>query len=332
MAHLLRHSMIFPSFIPPRSIRELRDFTRRRERLLGDANSERNRVQKLREDGNVKLGNELTDILGVSGQFMLEALLKGEATPEQIAQWAQGRAKKKIRQIIAALQGHRMSAHHRKLIDYCLDHLRFLEEQIIQLDEDMATTMREAGLEPKWQLVQSVPGVGPISGAKILAETGGDMTAFPSMKQFSSWAGVCPGNNRSAGKSKSSHTTRGNRWLRSTLVECSWAASVKRDCLLKGKFWRIVSKTREQKKGPALIAVAHTLLKLIYQVFSTSKPYQEHGMPPLDERQQQRIIRHHVRRLGKLGIAVYSTQPAACAGIRRPPAALILHPATEPCP
>jgi transposase len=172
-----------------------------------------------------------------------------------------------------------MSAHHRKLIDYCLDHLRFLEEQIIQLDEDMATTMREAGLEPKWQLVQSVPGVGPISGAKILAETGRDMTAFPSMKQFSSWAGVCPGNNRSAGKSKSSHTTRGNRWLRSTLVECSWAASVKRDCLIKGKFWRIVSKTREQKKGPALIAVAHTLLKLIYQVFSTSKPYQEHGMP-----------------------------------------------------
>lgn len=331
LAHLLRHAMIYPSFIPPRSIRELRDFTRRRERLLGDATSERNRVQKLLEDANVKLGNELSDIFGVSGQCMLEALLKGEATPEQVAQLARGRAKKKIPQIIAALQGHRMSSHHRKMINYTLDHLRFLEEQIIQLDEDIAATIRQAGLEPKWQLVQSVPGVGATSGAKILAETGGDMRVFPSVKQFSSWAGVCPGNNRSAGKSKSSHTTRGNRWLRSTLVECSWAASVKRDCFIKEKFWRIVSKTREHKNGPALIAVAHTLLKLIYQAFSTDNPYKEHGTPALDERQKQRIIRHHVRRLGKLGIAVYSTQPAATAGIRRPPAALILDPATEPC-
>lgn len=317
LAHLLRHAMIHPSFIPPRVIRELRDFTRRRKRLLGNATSERNRVQKVLEDANVKLGNELSDVFGASGQLMLEALLEGKATPEQIAQLAQRRAKQKIPQIIAALEGHRMSDHHRKLIRYSLEHLRFLEEQIASLDEDIRAKIREAKLEPQWELVQTVPAIAETSGAAILAETSGDVTAFPSVGNFSSWAGLCPGNNRSAGKSKSSHTTGGNPWLRSTMVECSWAATMKKDCFLKEKFWRIVSKTREHKKGPALIAVAHTLLRLVYQVLTTKQPYVEHGSPPLDEAQKQRIIRHHVRRLGKLGIAVYSTRPAATSGVGR---------------
>src|SRR6266571_6118171 len=138
LAHLLRHAMIQPSFIPPRAIRELRDFTRRRKRLLGNATSERNRVQKILEDANVKLGNVLTDVFGASGQLMLDALLQGQATPEQVAQMAQGKAKKKIPQIIAALEGHQMSAHHRQMIRYSLEHLQFLEEQIIKLDSDIA--------------------------------------------------------------------------------------------------------------------------------------------------------------------------------------------------
>jgi transposase len=280
LAHLLRHAMIHPSFIPPRAIRELRDFTRRRKRLLGAATSERNRVQKILEDANVKLGNELTDVFGASGQLMLDALLKGKATAEEIAQFAKGRAKKKIPQIITALEGHQMSDHHRKMIGYSLKHLRFLEEQLMEMDEDIRAKIREAGLEPQWQMVQSIPGIAETSGAAILAETGGDMTVFPSVKNISSWAGVCPGNNRSAGKSKSSHTTGGNPWLRSALVECSWAATVKRDCFLKEKFWRIVSKTREHKKGPALIAVAHTLLRLVYQVLGSGKPYVEKGAAP----------------------------------------------------
>ena len=152
------------------------------------------------------------------------------------------------------------------------------------------------------------------------------MTTFPSVKHLSSWAGLCPGNNRSAGKNKSSRTTGGNPWLRSSLVECSWAATVKRNCFLREKFWRIVTKTRDHKKGPALIAVAHTLLQLVFQVLSTGKPYAERGVPPLDERQKNRIIRHHVRRLGKLGIGIYSMQPAATAGLGRPLKAMLLEP------
>src|SRR5215469_2156753 len=144
LAHLLRHAMIQPSFIPPRAIRELRDLTRRRRRLLGNGSSEKNRVQKILEDANVKLGNVLTDLFGVSDQLMLEALWKGQATPEEMAQFAKGRAKKKIPQIIAALEGHPMSDHHRRMIRYSMDHMRFLEEQIEQLDQDIVTKIQEA--------------------------------------------------------------------------------------------------------------------------------------------------------------------------------------------
>jgi transposase len=312
LAHLLRHAMIHPSFIPPRAIRELRDLTRRRKRLLGAGTSERNRVQKVLEDANVKLGNVLTDLFGVSGQLMLEALLRGQAKPEEIAQFAKGRAKKKIPEMIAALEGHQMSDHHRRMIRYSVDHMCFLEEQIEQLDQDITAKIREAGLEPHWQLVQSVPGVQETSAAAILAETGTDMTQFPSEKHISSWAGICPGNNRSAGNNRSSHTTGGNRWLRGTLTECAWAASAKKNCFLKDKFWRITTKSGGKKSG-AVVAIAHTLLILTYQVLSTGQAYQDKQAPVLDQRQKQRMIRHHIRRLGKLGVAVHSSRAPATA-------------------
>ena len=304
LAHLLRHAMIHPSFIPPRAIRELRDLTRRRKRLLGAGTSERNRVQKVLEDANVKLGNVLTDLFGVSGQLMLEALLKGQATPEEMAQFAKGRAKKKIPQIIAALEGHQMSEHHRRMIRYSMEHMRFLEEQIEQLDQDIVAKIQESGLEPQWQLVQSVPGLQATSAAAVLAETGTDMTQFPSEKHISSWTGICPGNNRSAGKNRSSRTTGGNRWLRSTLTECAWAAAAKKHCFLKDKFWRITTKSGG-KKAPAVIAIAHSLLILTYQVLSTGQAYQEKQAPVSDPRHKQRMIRHHIRRLGKLGVSVH---------------------------
>src|SRR6266849_382559 len=230
LAHLPRHAMLHPSFIPPRPIRELRDLTRRRKRLLGNATAEKNRIQKVLEDANVKLGNVLSDVFGVSGQLMLDALLKGKAEPAEIAEFAQRRAKQKIPQIIAALEGHRMSDHHRKMIGYSLEHMRFIEDQIGKLDEDIVAKIKEAGLEREWQLVQSAPGLKETSAANVLAEIGPDMSQFPSARHISSWGGVCPGNNRSAGKNKSSHTTGGNPWLRAALTECAWAAAAKKGC------------------------------------------------------------------------------------------------------
>lgn len=304
LAHLLRHAMIRPSFVPPRGLRELRDLTRRRRKMIGVGTSERNRVDKILQDANVKLSSALSDIFGVSGQLMLEALLEGKAQPAEIAQFAQRRAQRKIPQIIAALEGHRMSDHHRQMIRYSLEHLRFLEEHVLELDEQIVAKIEALGYTPQWQLLQTVPGIKENSAASVLAEIGPDMGQFGSEKNLSSWAGVCPGNNRSAGKNKGSKTTKGNRWLRGALTECAWGVSGKKDCFLKEKFWRLV--TKKQRKPPAIMAIAHTQLVLCYQVLKSREPYQERGLPVMDEKQRNRLICHHVQRLGKLGIRVHS--------------------------
>lgn len=309
LAHLLRHAMIQPSFIPPRGIRELRDLTRRRKKLIGAGTSEKNRIQKVLEDANVKLGNVLSDLFGVSGQLMLEALLDGKAGPQEIAQMAKRRARKKIPELVAALEQHRMSDHHRQMMRYSVQHMELRERQIAQLDEAIAAKIREIGLEKQWELLQSIPGLQASSSATILAETGGDMRQFGDERNLSSWGGVCPGNNRSAGKNKSSHTNKGNPWLRSALTECAQGASKKKNCFLKDKFWRITTK-HGGKRAPAVIAVAHNLLQFVFLVLSTGQPYKERTATPLAAPQRERMIRHHIRRLGKLGMAVGQRGPA----------------------
>jgi transposase len=310
LAHLLRHAMIQPSFIPPRPIRELRDLTRRRKKLIGTATSEKNRIQKVLEDANVKLGNVLSDVFGVSGQLMLDALLEGKAGPREIAGMAKRRARKKIPDLVAALEQHRMSDHHRRIIRYSVEHMELLEKQIAQLDEDIVAQIRDIGLEKQWELLQTIPGMQALSAATILAETGADMQQFGDERNISSWGGVCPGNNRSAGKSKSSHTNKGNPWLRSALTECAQGASKRKDCFLKDKFWRITTK-HGGKRAPGVMAVAHNLLRFVFQVLSTGNAYQERAATPLEPQQRERMIRHHIRRLGKLGMAVGQRKGAA---------------------
>jgi transposase len=225
LAHLLRHGMIRPSFIPPRGVRELRDLTRRRKKMIYTAVGEKNRVEKTLEDANVKLRSVLSDIFGVSGQLMLEALLQGQQDVQAIAEFAKRRAKKKIPEIIASLEEHQMSDHHRAMIGFALEHLRFLEDQIVRLDEAIRKKLEEYSLVQPWELLQSIPGVDELGAATILAETGPDMKQFPSEKHISTWAGVAPGNRKSAGKDHGGQTTKGNRWLRGVLTECAWAAS-----------------------------------------------------------------------------------------------------------
>ena len=308
LAHLLRHAMIQPSFIPPKPVRELRDLTRRRKKLMAAGSSEKNRIQKVLEDAHVKLGNVLRDVFGVSGQYLLDALLQGQAPAEEMAQLAQGRARKKIPELVAALEPHRMSDHHRRMIRYSVEHLEFLEKQLSALDQAIEAKIREAGLVQPWELLRSIPGVQATSAAAILAETGADMRQFGDEGHISSWSGGCPGNHRSAGKNKSSHTNKGNRWLRSALTQCAQAAAKKKGCFLKDKFWRIATK-HGGKKGPAVIAVAHHLLRMVFPVLSSGQPYQERSATQLEPQQKQRMICHHIRRLGKLGIAVRAPVP-----------------------
>lgn len=313
LAHLLRHGMVTASFIPPRPQRQLRDLTRRRRQVIDSASAEKNRIGKVLEDANVKLGNVLCDVFGVSGQLMLEALLEGKTDVAQIAGLAKAGAKKKIPEIIAALEEHRMSEHHRRMIRFSLEHMRFLEEQLTELDELIGEQIQQAGYEREWELVRSVPALRE-NAAVVLAEMGPNPAQFPSVKHLGSWSGLCPGNNRSAGHSKSSHTNPGNRWLKAALTESAWGVSRMKQGTLRDKFWRIASKgPSPRSRVVAVVAIAHDLLKLAYFVLQRGTPYEEKRGQPLSEPQRQRLIRHHVRRLGKLGIPV---RVSAAAGIR----------------
>ena len=304
-AHLLRHGLIRPSFIPPQAVRELRDLTRRRKQLIGDATSERNRVQKVLDEANVAIGRVLGDVFGVSGQLMLEKLLAGETDMRVVAELAQRRAKQKIPELLKVLEGHRMRDHHRRLIRFSFEHLAFLETQIARIDGAIADLLDESGLRKANDLLMSLPGVQETAAAAILAETGSDMSVFPTAGHLSSWAGVAPGNKVSGGTAKPAAVSRGNRWMRSAMVECAWAAAKAKDSPVKEQFERLAVKGRKK----ALVAVAHSMVILVHRILSTGQPWQPANPKVLDERKRQRLIRHHVRRLGKLGVAVCSARP-----------------------
>jgi transposase len=314
LAHLLRHGMVTPSFIPPRPQRELRDLTRRRRKILQASTAEKNRVEKTLEDANVKLTSVLSDVFGVSGQLMLEQLLQGEVDVAAIANLAKRKARERIPELIASLEQHQMNDHHRMMIRFSLEHLQFLEKQLLEIDAQILHKIEEAGYQKEWALLQTVPCIGEATAAVILAEVGPDPKPFASEKDLSSWAGVCPGNNSSAGKNKSGRTNRGNRWLKAALTEAAWGVSRKKECHLKTKFQRLAAKS----KPKAVIATAHDLLLLVYAVLTSRTPYREEAqiLTPL---QRDRLIKHHLRRLGKLGVRVRTpsvlalgSKPASC--------------------
>jgi len=299
LAHLLRHAMIRPSFIPPPAVRELRDLTRLRRGVLEQATQERNRVEKVLEKANVKLSSVLSDLFGVSGQRMLEALLEGRASAAEIADLARHTARKKIPALVAALEQHQLNDHHRLLIRLHVDHLAFLENEIHTIDEAIAKQIRDHGWHPHQELLTTIPGVGPTSAAAILAEVGPDMSVFGSEKKISAWAGACPGNAVSAGVSGSTRRPQGNAHLKTTLSMCAIAASHTTAGALRDQFNRIAPRGRAK----AAAAVAHTILVHAFHVLQSQTPYRE-PQRLLSHRRKARLIRHHIRRLGKLGVAV----------------------------
>ena len=239
LAHLLRHAMIRPSFLPARHLRDLRDFTRRRKQMIGAGSQERNRVQKVLEDANVKIGDVLNDVFGLSGQSMLEALVEGRSSTAEIAQLAQGAARKKISDLEAALDGHRMRAPHRKLIRHAMAHMAFLAQQVESIDRDILEPIQESELKQAHELLQTIPGIQTTAAATILAESDPDRTPFPRPENFSSWSGVAPGNNESAGVKKRAPALRGNPHRKVALVESGWAACRTRESEFKERYDRM---------------------------------------------------------------------------------------------
>ena len=305
LADLLRHGLLRASFIPPAPIRELRDLTRYRKTLVQERSREASRLQKILEGANIKLAAVATNVLGVSGRDMLNALVAGEDDPEVLAEFARMSLRKKLPQLRQALAG-RVKPHHRVLIAAILGHIDYLSDAIAHLEEEIAACL--APFAEEQALLQTIPGVGAVAAAAIIAEIGVDMTRFPSAKHLASWAGVCPGNKQSAGKRLSGKATKGNTWLRGILGELAWTSTHTRGTYFGVQFRRLA---RRRGTKRAAVAVAHSLLVVIYHVLRDRKPYTELGADYFDKLDALQLERHHVRRLEQLGYTVTLTPTEA---------------------
>jgi transposase len=295
IAQLLQHGLLRGSFIPPRPLRELRDLTRQRVQLLAERTAVANRIQKVLEDANIKLASVASDVLGVSGRAMLGALVRGEADPARLAELAKRRLRGKIPQLRSALHGQ-VTEHHRFLLGLLMDHLRHLEDWVERLSARIEEVM--GPLAEQVRRLTTIPGVETRAAQNILAEIGPDMSPFPTAGHLASWAGVCPGNNQSAGKRRGGQTTRGNRWLRQAVVQSAWAASRSKGTYLSAHYRRLAA--RRGKKRAAL-ALGHTLLVTIYHMLREGTDYSDLGPDYLDRLQSERLARSLVRRLEGLG-------------------------------
>jgi len=299
IAQLLGCGLLKPSFVPPVGQRELRDLTRGRTSLLQDKARVANRLQKILEDANIKLANVATDVLGVSGRKMIRALIEGKMTPEQIAELAQRHLRLKIPRLIEALNGQ-VSKHHRFMLGFLLDQIEHLEQQITQLDQRIEEVM--SPLEQQAiKMLDDIPGIDHRAAENILVEIGTDMSRFPTAGHLASWAGVCPGNNQSAGKRRSGKMNDGNRWLKGTLNQSAWAASRKKDSYFQSQFRRI-SVRRGVKR--AIMAIAHSQLRVCRELLKNGQCYQDLGHDYFERRDQEKTRKHLVRRLEKLGYSV----------------------------
>lgn len=306
LASYLRHGLVRASFVPPQNIRELRDLTRYRKKLLANGAAERNRIQKVLEDANIKLGSVLSDVFGVSGQRMLHALVeKTSVDVEAVAGLAHWKLAPKMEAIKKALEGH-LTAHHRFMINLSLDHMQYIEQQILRLDEVIARHLTP--YQTELELLQSIPGIAENASAIVLAEIGPDMSPFDDDGKLASWSGICPGNNESAGKPFNTKRRKGNPHLVSALVESAWAASRTKNSHFKARYHRIKAR---RGSGRAVVAVAHTLLRTIYLVLKTRHPYQEPIRPPLSEAQRARKAQRLTRDLQHLGFHVTLTTKTA---------------------
>lgn len=298
IADLLRHGLLKGSFIPTAQQRAWRDLTRYRTTLTDERSQEVNRIQKVLEDANIKLASVATDVMGVSGRAILEQLIQGQADAATLAELAKGRLREKRALLEKALVG-RFTAHHRFLLIQHLSHVDFLDEQIAKLDEEIEAQMRPFEAElTRWD---QLPGINQRIAQVLIAEVGTDLHQFEDAAHLASWAGMCPGNNESAGKRYHGHTRKGSKWLRRALVEAAHGAAHTKDKYFKAMYHRLAGRRGKKR---AIVAVGHSLLVTGYHMITRHQDYQDLGANYFDERNREMVKRNAVKRLERLGFQV----------------------------
>lgn len=306
IAQLLQHGLLKPSLVPPRPQQELRELTRQRSQLVGEQARVAQRIQKVLEDANIKLASVATNALGVSGRAMICRIVEGETDASKLAELAQRKLRDKIPALKEALAG-RVTEHHRFLLRLHMEHYEQLESYISRLGSRIESAL--APFMEARELLETIPGIATRTAEVLLAELGTDMKRFPTSAHLASWAGLCPGNNESAGKRRSGSMRKGSVWLRTALIQAAWAASRTKDTYLASHFRRL-SARRGHKRAAA--AVAHTLLLIVWHVLSRRQPYAELGADYLDRREPTRVANRLVKRLERLGLKV-TIEPASAA-------------------
>jgi transposase len=308
IAQLLQCGLLRSSLVPPEPQRQLRELTRQRRQLVHSKASVANRIQKVLEDANIKLGSVATDVLGVSGRDMLRALVAGQSNANRLAELARGKLRAKIPALRLALQG-RVTEHHRFLLDLLLDELTHLEGLIDRLTARIGEVL-PSPFAQAIQRLATIPGIDVRAAENIVAEIGVDMEVFPSAGHLASWVGMCPGQRQSAGKQQSARTRKGNGWLRATLVQVAWAASHTKHTYLAAQYRRLAGRRGKKR---ALVALGHTILVMIYHVLREETQYAELGEDYFDRLDEARLTRSLVRRLERLGheVVLKPKEPAA---------------------
>jgi transposase len=305
LCQLLEAGLLRASFVPPRPIRQLRQLTRYRKAQIKERQREANRLHKALEDTGIKLDCVATDILGVSGRAMLDALVSGTTDPEVLADLARGRLRKKIPALREALEG-RFDSLHALLIGSILAHLDFLDEQIERLSDAIEEQLRPFG--PAVELLRSLDGIETRTAQNILAEIGVDMTVFPSAAQLASWAGQCPGNDQSAGKRRSGRTRKGSKWLDDALKDAAMAAIRTNDSYLQAQYQRLRPRIGH---GRALGAVKHSIICACWHMLTNGETYRDLGGDYFRRRDPERQTRRLIAQLERLGHTVTLEKAAA---------------------
>jgi transposase len=295
IAQLLQHGLLKPSFVPGTGLRDLRELSRDRTSLVAERSRLKNRIQKILEEANIKLASVASDVLGKSGRAMLRAMVEGKEDPEQLAALAQGTLRLKIPQLVEALRG-RVRPVHRFRLKQQLDRINFIEAQIAELEAEIER--QNAPFEEAVARLAEIPGFDRVTAWSMIAEIGINMDQFPSAQHLASWAGVCPGNNESAGKRLSGKTRKGSRWLRQKLCQSAWSASRSKKSYFAAFFQRIAAK-RGRKR--AIVAVSHALLVTCYYLLKRKCSFQDLGVQYFDQLNHAKLTRYFVKRLTRLG-------------------------------